>query len=252
MKILFKDFGIHHVFIIIFLCIAAYYSTDFPLQTLYAAISSIAILLFALPSYLGLWKTYGFRISAILIVSMSVFAIVLENIAVYTGIPYGKFSYGNMMGYTIGFVPWTVGFAWTPILFGAFTISYYLYQKAHIVMRIITTAIIMTLFDIVLDPGSVSLGYWNWNNSQGFYGVPWSNYIGWLITSSIAALFLIGILKYFNVYNRIPTKRTMSSYMLMTIYWIAVAFFQELHGVYILGLGIVLFLVASINIKEQQ
>jgi Predicted membrane protein len=42
---------------------------------------------------------------------------------------------------------------------------------------------------LVLDPAAVSLGIWSY--SKGFYyGVPWSNFAGWILSGSVALMLL--------------------------------------------------------------
>ena len=55
---------------------------------------------------------------------------------------------------------------------------------------IAATALIATCFDLVLDPGAVRLGFWRYASNIGFYGVPISNFVGWLVTGSIAAIVI--------------------------------------------------------------
>jgi putative membrane protein len=43
--------------------------------------------------------------------------------------------------------------------------------------------------DVVLDPGAVALGFWSFE-AGGFYGVPASNYAGWVL-SAVVTVFLL-------------------------------------------------------------
>jgi putative membrane protein len=40
--------------------------------------------------------------------------------------------------------------------------------------------------DVVLDPGAVALGFWTYDPAGPFYGVPWSNYAGWVVSATVA------------------------------------------------------------------
>jgi putative membrane protein len=45
-------------------------------------------------------------------------------------------------------------------------------------------AIVMTLFDLVIDPlAANTLGYWKWTTAGPYYGVPLSNFAGWFCVS---------------------------------------------------------------------
>jgi len=40
--------------------------------------------------------------------------------------------------------------------------------------------------DLVLDPAAVSLGFWAYDAGGVFYGVPLSNYLGWVLSAAVA------------------------------------------------------------------
>ncbi len=146
----------------------------------FAVISSVNVVLIALPSIYGISKWLG-KNSWILAV-MALFAMTIETFAIITGFPYSAFEYGTLTGGKIGVVPWTVGFSWVPILLFAWLL---VKNYKSIWIRIGLGAILMTIFDLVLDPGATALGFWIWESSEGFYNVPWMNFFGWIVSSII-------------------------------------------------------------------
>ena len=51
---------------------------------------------------------------------LGLYALVVESLAVATGIPYGRFSYSEVLGPPLfGLAPPTVLLAWTPLILGA-------------------------------------------------------------------------------------------------------------------------------------
>ena len=46
------------------------------------------------------------------------------------------------------------------------------------------------LMDVVLDPGAVALGFWVYPGGGAFYGVPLSNYAGWVLSATVAVVVL--------------------------------------------------------------
>ena len=212
----------------LFLVVAAYFTTTFPLLPQYSIVSSVSVILFALPCYYGLFQTLGRKIALQLILMMCIFALVLENTAIYTGFPYGRFMYGSLIGERIGLVPWTVGFAWTPILFGAVSIVKQWRLTSSKAVHILAMALLMTAFDLVLDPGSVSLGFWIWEDSIGFYGVPWSNFLGWLLSSALAAV-IVEVFLWLHAQSDVQfSSLTHTSLHYMLIFWTAVCAFEQL------------------------
>ena len=127
------------------------------------------------------------REGAALIVTLGAFAVLLETSAILTGFPYGHFGYWDLLGYRIfGLVPWTVAFAWTPLILGAYAVAANLVGSR--VWRVVAAALIVTLFDVVLDPGAVLLGFWKYAEGGWFHGVPMSNFAGWLVSGLIGAM----------------------------------------------------------------
>jgi len=44
--------------------------------------------------------------------------------------------------------------------------------------------------DVVLDPAAVALGFWTYVDGGAFYGVPLSNYAGWVLSATVAVVVL--------------------------------------------------------------
>ncbi len=44
-------------------------------------------------------------------------------------------------------------------------------------------ALVMTSWDLVMDPGMAAAGNWVWERGGAYFGVPSRNYAGWLLTT---------------------------------------------------------------------
>jgi putative membrane protein len=44
-------------------------------------------------------------------------------------------------------------------------------------------ALVMTAWDVVMDPGMAAAGNWIWEKGGVWFGVPRQNYLGWLLTT---------------------------------------------------------------------
>ncbi len=147
----------------------------------------IGILLFALPSYFGVIKQRKL-IGLLILVVLGIYALAVETAAIKTGIPYGRFSYTDVLGpKLLGTTPWAVAFAYPPILLIAFWLAS---KFTRHFPRVILTAIFATIVDVVLDPAIVKLEFWKWDSPGSFYGVPLINFAGWLLSGLIGALIL--------------------------------------------------------------
>lgn len=79
-------------------------------------------------------------------------------------------------------VPWAIAFAWVPLVMGSFLLSYQLLKNRMFLPLVLVSAIILVLCDFVLDPGAVTLNMWIWKSDPFLYGIPLSNYFGWLVS----------------------------------------------------------------------
>ena len=108
-----------------------------------------------------------------------VYALVLETVAVKTGVPYGRFSYGPKIGKLLfDAVPWTVPFSWTPLALWALTLSR---------GRIFLAGALLVGVDLCLDPGAVAQEFWRYEAGGAYFSVPLSNFLGWLLSGSLGA-----------------------------------------------------------------
>ena len=114
----------------------------------------------------------------------------IELLGVRTGWPYGEFSYGVDLGPMLfGEVPLGLPVFFFPLVLNSYLLVLLLLgRRAESVLpRVLATLATVMLVDLVLDPGAVAIGFWEYELGQ-FYGVPWQNYQGWLLSGSIAVL----------------------------------------------------------------
>jgi bisanhydrobacterioruberin hydratase len=173
------------------LFIAAFFTATQPIRPEMAIVSSIFVVLFALPSYWAVVHAKGWKRGLLLLGALGFYALLIESSAIHTGFPYGDFIYNDLLGQKVfGLTPWTVAFAWPPILL----LTYWFARKRHGEKEKFkiwfSTAFDAMLIDLVLDPAAVNLGFWNWREPGFYYGVPVVNFLGWLLSCFIGAILL--------------------------------------------------------------
>jgi len=203
------------------LAIGAFLMVNVELPPWSPYLSAANVVLFALPSFWAVRWWLGWRDGSILIVALGAYALLIEASAILTGFPYGHFGYSDLLGYRIlGLVPWTVAFAWTPLILGAHAVAANAVKS--VAARIVLTTLILTLFDVVLDPGAVLLGFWQYEGGGWFYGVPVSNFVGWLTSGSVGAALIEILRARFRPLLATPVQLTSSSIFII-FFWAAIA-----------------------------
>jgi uncharacterized membrane protein len=91
----------------------------------------------------------------------------------------------------VGVIPVIVGPLWFGMGYFAWIVAGILLGRTgprvsgtfEIVARPIVAAFVMAQWDVVMDPsGSTIAKAWIWHDGGGYFGVPLSNYLGWLLT----------------------------------------------------------------------
>jgi uncharacterized membrane protein len=137
--------------------------------------------------------TYGWKDAAALAAICLVTTFTMENIDSVTGIPFGRYHFevGSDLVH-VGVIPIIVG----PLWFGMGYFSWIvagtllggadrrLNGKLEIVALPVVAAFVMAQWDVVMDPAESTISKaWIWHDGGGHFGVPLSNYLGWLLTA---------------------------------------------------------------------
>ena len=119
-----------------------------------------------------------------------------EVIGVNTGLLFGNYNYGKALGIRFLQVPLIIGINWFVIIFcsgisiqtmlnklvkGVSVQNQKLSASLKIFSIIIDGAILTTLFDWLMEPIAIKLGFWQWNENGE---IPLYNYICWFIISA--------------------------------------------------------------------
>jgi putative membrane protein len=136
---------------------------------------------------------YGARRALVLFVACNAIAFALENLGTATGFPFGTYHFevGADLPH-VGLIPIIVG----PLWFGAGYLSWVagsvlldgadcqLHRPFNLLALPLVAPFVMTQWDLVMDaPNATIAKVWIWQDGGGVFGVPFSNYVGWLLTS---------------------------------------------------------------------
>jgi putative membrane protein len=143
------------------------------------------------PLIVGVLPQVGRRAAAG-VVALAGYAYAIEYVGIRTGLPYGEFYYGVDLGPTVAGVPVGLPVFFLPLVMNAYLLVVLLLGKLadHAPTRLTAVIAAVVAMDLVLDPGAVGLGFWVYPGGGPFYGVPLSNYLGWVLSATVTVVTL--------------------------------------------------------------
>ena len=121
------------------------------------------------------------------------YAYAIEIVGVLTGIPYGEFTYAIDLGPMLaGVVPLGLPVFFVPLVLNSYLLCLLLLGKRaeRTAIRLLSVIATVLAIDLVLDPGAVAIGFWTYPAGGLYYGVPWTNYAGWVLSATVSVAFL--------------------------------------------------------------
>jgi carotene biosynthesis associated membrane protein len=117
-------------------------------------------------------------------------SMLFESVGVATGLVYGRYHYTDMLGPRfLGLVPYLIPVAWFMMIYPAQVIvEGLLGDRVPVGWRglwqmALMSAVVMTAWDLIMDPIMVHMGFWVWEVEGDYFGIPLHNYAGWLLTT---------------------------------------------------------------------
>jgi bisanhydrobacterioruberin hydratase len=215
---------------LLFAAISGFFVARFPVRPELAVVSAIFVLVFAAPGFIAVCQWLGWKRGVLTLTALGVYALVLETVAVKTGVPYGRFTYGPKIG-TLLFdaVPWTVPFSWTPLLLWGFWLGR---------GKLWAIGGLLLLADLCLDPGAVAQGFWRYEAGGAYYGVPLSNFVGWVLSGTLGGFLMLSATRMTG--SGVPTLSHLPvSGLLSLSFWTSVNAFMGLWIPALIGAGLI-------------
>jgi putative membrane protein len=130
----------------------------------------------------------GWKNALLLLAFVFGVSLLFESVGVATGLVYGPYHYTAKLGPKfLGLVPYLIAVAWYMMMYPSFIIAEWLilslWKGARRLLSVAAVgALIMTAWDVVMDPIMVAANNWVWEVQGAFFGVPLQNYWGWWLT----------------------------------------------------------------------
>ena len=142
----------------------------------------------------------GWRNMFILLGVVFIVSIAFESVGVATGKIYGSYHYSDKLGPKfLGLVPYLMPAAWFMMMYSSLIIAEYTVPDlaGSKIRRFLWVAavggVVMTAWDLSMDPAMVAGGYWTWEIDGAYFGIPLQNYWGWWLTSFGCLLIYLAI-----------------------------------------------------------
>lgn len=111
----------------------------------------------------------------------------IEWLGVKSGKIFGHYAYGETLQPILFGVPIAIGFAWLCMLLTSTAVVQRILPKFsnyHFIIQAISISLLMVLFDLVMEPAAMKLGYWTWLEGS----IPIQNFIAWFGISLLFAM----------------------------------------------------------------
>jgi putative membrane protein len=170
------------------------------------------VVLGALAGLLHAMAHLGWRRALAIFVAGFSISLAAELTGTTTGYPFGSYSYTTQLGFLIGGrVPFNIPASWFFMLYASLAICGRLLaardDNASRWRWAVLAAFVLTAWDVSMDPAMVATTHWLWHLpsaeeaslgrrlfvSAFFYGMPLTNWLGWLLTGTIVARVMLAI-----------------------------------------------------------
>ncbi len=99
----------------------------------------------------------------------------VEMAGVQTGVIFGQYQYGTVLGPKILGTPLIIGINWVILVYASGVTVNRAMGKAPFWIRVALAAAVMVVLDVLIEPVAVAFGFWNWAGGV----IPLQNYLAW-------------------------------------------------------------------------
>ncbi len=164
---------------------------------------SFGVLMQASAVIIILYFAWGWQRALKTVLIVAVFTYLAELLGSKTGFPFGSYYYTDLLQPQLAGVPLLIPLAWLMMLPPAWAIAAIILGKKPdhegqegvqgkpflFSLRFsLLSALALTAWDLFLDPQMVGWGFWVWKTPGIYFGIPISNYLGWILTSFLITL----------------------------------------------------------------
>ncbi len=156
-----------------------------PYHNFFTPLLTLLAFVFAL---LHSYQNLGWKHALLLLGLTFAVSLLFECVGVATGWVYGPYHYTDKLGLKfLGLVPLLIPVAWFMMTYPSYVIARQLVpgvQKTWLWRALVAAcgALVMTAWDLAMDPMMVAGGHWVWEQTGAYFGIPLQNFWGWWLT----------------------------------------------------------------------
>ncbi len=107
-----------------------------------------------------------------------------ELIGVQTGLIFGSYQYGSVLGPKLFDTPLMIGVNWVMVTYCAGMTISVLFPSLNKLAAAGLAALLMVGLDVLIEPVAITQGFWSWKGDS----IPIQNFIGWFVIGFILQL----------------------------------------------------------------
>jgi uncharacterized membrane protein len=162
----------------------------------------------------------GWSRSALLVIFVFLTDLAFESVGVATGLIYGPYHYTDQLGPKfLGLVPYIIPIAWFMMIYPSYVIAERLSSNlernfTRLLVIAAVGGLIMTAWDLSMDPYMIRGGNWVWDGPGAYFGVPVQNFWGWWLTTFVALA----------IFQLLPRQRAITQNCPIPDHWIVILY----------------------------
>ena len=140
------------------------------------------------------WYLIGWKKTLVFFVITAGISWGYEQIGVETNLIYGEYHYTDYLGQKLGHVPIIIPLAWFMMIYPSYIIANMIFSGkaisvqnkfSRIILLALLSAVIMTAWDLVIDPylSGPTVQAWIWETGGPYFDIPIHNFFGWILTT---------------------------------------------------------------------
>lgn len=136
------------------------------------------------------------RSSVLFLVLAFVIGFGIEILGVNTGLIFGDYQYGPVLGWKLWGTPLMIGVNWIMLTYCTGMTMNRVFPRASHLYKSLLGAAAMTFLDFWIEPVAIHYDFWNWSGN----GIPIQNYVAWFVI----AFFILEI--FFQLVEKLTNK----------------------------------------------